>query len=125
TFQLTEACMSIVLDPAKNLNKARNIDRRLRECAVPRLPMTNASSAEARNVAWQCVARFDRVRTRGLFRGGSGSQGHSILESYLVHNHEFPDVAGGERQLGGWTMQETPGRFRKNGIQPGHGKSPH
>ena len=25
---------------------------------------------------------------------------HSVLESHVVHDHDFPDVAGGERHLG-------------------------
>ena len=29
----------------------------------------------------------------------TGPQGHSILESHLVHDHDAPDVAGGEREL--------------------------
>src|SRR5262249_21944137 len=62
--------------------------------------------AEARNDARWCVACWDRVRTRGLFRSGSGPQGHSILESHPVHDHKFPDVAGGKRQLGYRPMQE-------------------
>src|SRR5215510_4552498 len=51
----------------------------------------------------RCAARFDRIRTRGVFRGGSGPQGHSILESHLVHDHDVPDVPGGERGLGSRT----------------------
>src|SRR6266702_2926868 len=45
----------------------------------------------------RCVACFNRIRTRGLFRGGAGPQGHSLLESHLVHDHDAPDVAGGKR----------------------------
>src|SRR5262245_28309082 len=55
------------------------------------------------------VACLDRIRTRGFFRGGPGPQGHSILESHLVHDHDAPDVAGGERQLGSRPMQERSG----------------
>src|SRR5215472_9124272 len=59
---------------------------------------TNAYLAGGENA--RCVACFDRSRTRGLFRGSPGSQGYSILESHLVHDHDAPDVAGGERTAG-------------------------
>jgi hypothetical protein len=69
---------------------------------------------------------FDRIRTRGLFRGDSGPQGHSILESHLVHDHDFPDVAGGKRQLDpDQCKNDRDGtvdhdeRLRITGIEPG------
>jgi hypothetical protein len=48
------------------------------------------------------------------------------LESHIVHDHEFPDVAGGERPLGVDQCKNDPDgtvdhdeRIRINGIEPG------
>ena len=35
---------------------------------------------------------FDRIGARGLLRSGPGPQGHSILESHLVHDHDLSNV---------------------------------
>src|SRR5262249_40204028 len=48
----------------------------------------------------RCLACFDRIRTRGLFPGGPGPQGHSILESHLVHDHELQMSPAGKDSWG-------------------------
>src|SRR6266550_2903526 len=55
------------------------------------------------------VVCLHRIRTCGLLRCGPGPQGHSVLESHVVHNHESPDVAGRQRQLGPRPMKERSG----------------